>query len=405
MATIKKVHAREILSTGGYPTLEAVVTLADGTVGVVSVPYGTSAGKHEAVTLFDGDPKRYRGRGMQNAVQHVNETIAPRMVGLDPFDQRAIDDQLISLDTSPQRENLGGNSLLCVSLACARAAATSRSVPLYEYIRQTYGIEHPDYILPKPMVVVIEGGRHADNSTDLQEYLVGVVKDRGARENVRAAIEVYLYLGDLLKQKGYSTNVGTEGAYAPTAIKSNEEPLMLIEGAMNEAGYAPGEDVAIAMDPAASTFYKSDELYHLDRDGRRLNSNEMIDFYEDLVKKYCVFSIEDGLGSDIMIMGDDLTVTNLRWLQKAIDVKAINAILIKPNQCGTLTETVAAIELAQRHDLKTVVSHRGGGETTDTFIIDLAAATDSDFVKVGPSRGERVVKYNRLMEIADELGQ
>ena len=207
MATIKKVQAREILSTGGYPTLEAVVTLADGAVGVVSVPYGTSAGKHEAVTLFDGDPKRYRGRGMQKAVRHVNEDIAPGMEGLDPFDQRAIDAHLISLDPTPQRVKLGGNSLLCVSLACARAAANSQSIPLYKYIRQTYGIAHPDYTLPKPMVVVIEGGRHADNSTDLQEYLVGVIKDRGARENVRAAIEGYLYLGSLLKKRGYNTNV------------------------------------------------------------------------------------------------------------------------------------------------------------------------------------------------------
>jgi enolase len=420
MATIKKVYAREILSTGGYPTLEAVVTLDDGTVGVVSVPYGTSAGKHEAITLFDGDPRRYRGRGMLKAVRNVNETIAPEMVGLDSFDQRAIDKHLISLDPTPQREKLGGNALLCVSLACARAAAARQRAPLHKYIRETYSVAHPDYTLPKPMVVVIEGGRHADNSTDLQEYLVGVISDRGARENVRAAIEVYLYLGEMLRQKGYNTNVGTEGAYAPAAIKSNEEPLMHIEAAMNEAGYAPGQDVAIAMDPAASTFYKNDGLYHLDRDGKQLNSSEMIDFYENLVKKYCIFSIEDGLGEDdweawprlnsrlggeIIIMGDDLTVTNLVRLQKAIDAKAINAILIKPNQCGTLTETVEAIALAQKHGLKTVVSHRGGGETTDSFIIDLAAATNSDFVKVGPSRGERVVKYNRLMEIADELGQ
>lgn len=420
MATIKKVYAREILSTGGYPTLEAVVTLDDGTVGVVSVPYGTSAGKHEAITLLDGDPKRYRGRGMLKAVRNVNETIAPKMVGLDSFDQRAIDKHLLSLDPTPQREKLGGNALLCVSLACARAAAACQRVPLYKYIRETYSVEHPGYGLPRPMVVVIEGGRHADNSTDLQEYLVGVINDRGARENVRAAIEVYLYLGEMLRQKGYNTNVGTEGAYAPAAIKSNEEPLMHIEAAMNEAGYAPGQDVAIAMDPAASTFYKTDGLYHLDRDGKQLNSGEMIDFYEDLVKKYCIFSIEDGLGEDdwgawprlnsrlggeIIIMGDDLTVTNLVRLQKAIDAKAINAILIKPNQCGTLTETVEAIALAQKHGLKTVVSHRGGGETTDSFIIDLAAAANSDFVKVGPSRGERVVKYNRLMEIADELGQ
>jgi enolase len=419
-AIIKSVTAREILSTGGYPTLETAVALESGQIATVSVPYGTSAGKYEAVTLADGDPKRYLGKGMLKAAGNVNDVIGPKMVGLDALDQQAVDEHLIALDPSPQRANLGGNAILSVSLACARAAARARRLPLYRYIREAYEIEARDYVLPRPMVVVIEGGRHADNSTDLQEYLVGVINDRGARENVRAAIETYLHLGRLLKKKGFSTNVGTEGAYAPTAVETNEEPLKFMEQAMKDAGYAPGRDVAIAMDPASSEFYGDDGLYNLAREERKLTSDEMIAYYENLVDKYCIFSIEDGLGEDdwdawpklnaslgrkIIVMGDDLTVTNVERLQKAIDLKAMNAILIKPNQCGTLSETVAAMKLAQQNGLKTVVSHRGGGETTDTFIIDLATAANSDFVKVGPSRGERVVKYNRLMIIADELGQ
>jgi len=418
--SIKSVKAREILSTSGYPTIETIVVLEDGTAGIVSVPYGTSAGVHEAITLFDGDPKRYKGRGMLKAIENVNKIIGPEVIGKDASDQRSIDDLLISLDPSPQRANLGGNAILSVSLACARASAISRQVPLYQHIRQTYSLPHKDYRLPKPMMVVIEGGAHADNSTDFQEYLVGVIADQGARKNVQIGIEIYLTLAKILKQKGYSTNVGTEGAFAPTAIKSNEEPLMHIEKAISEAGYKPGVDAAIALDPAASEFYGEDGMYHLERDGRVLSSQEMISLYEDLVSRYPIFSLEDGLseddwdawpslnatlGSKIMIIGDDLTVTNVERLKRAIELKVMNAILIKPNQCGTLSETIDAIDLAQKNGLKTVVSHRGGGETTDTFIIDLAVATNSEFVKVGPTRGERVVKYNRLMEIADELGK
>jgi enolase len=417
---IKSVKAREILSTSGYPTIETIVVLEDGTAGVVSVPYGTSAGVHEAITLFDGDPKRYKGKGMLKAIENVNKIIGPKVIGKDASDQRSIDSLLISLDPSPQRANLGGNAILSVSLACARASALSRQVPLYQHIRQTYSLPYRDYNLPKPMMVVIEGGAHADNSTDFQEYLVGVIADQGARKNVQIGIEVYHTLAKILKQKGYSTNVGTEGAFAPTAIKSNEEPLMHIEKAISEAGYRPGVDAAIAIDPAASEFYGEDGMYHLKRDGRVLSSQDMISLYEDLVSRYPIFSLEDGLseddwdawpslnaalGSKIMIIGDDLTVTNVERLKRAIDLKVMNAILIKPNQCGTLSETIDAISLAQKNGLKTIVSHRGGGETTDTFIIDLAVATNSEFVKVGPTRGERVVKYNRLMEIADELGR
>jgi enolase len=416
---IKKVVATEILSTSAQPTIKTIVALDDGTVAVASVPYGTSAGRYEAVTLVDKDPKRYKGKGMLKAVENVNTKIGPAVKGMDALSQRSLDERLVSLDPSPQRKDLGGNSILSVSLACARAAARAIRIPLYRYIREAYGIKDQDYVLPRPMVVVIEGGQHADNSTDLQEYLVGVTKDRGARENVRAAMETYLYLKPILKANGYNTNVGTEGAYAPAGIKSNEEPLVYIEEAMKNAGYSPGDDLGIAMDPAASEFYENGS-YNLECEGKNLTPAEMIAYYEEIVGKYCIFSIEDGLGEDdwdawplmnrrlggkIVIMGDDLTVTNVERLKKAIDLKAINAILIKPNQVGTLSETIATMQLAQKNGLKMVVSHRGGGETTDTFIIDLAVATNAQFVKVGPSRGERVVKYNRLMEIADELGQ
>jgi enolase len=416
--TVKRIEAHEILSTSAQPTIETVVSLDDGTTASASVPYGTSAGKYEAVTLADKDPARYLGKGMLKACANVNETIAPKMLGVDVTDQREVDRRLVALDPTPQRKDLGGNSILSVSLACARAASVAKGIPLYEHIRECYGLEDRDYVLPRPMVVVIEGGQHADNSTDLQEYLVGVTRDRGGRENVRAAIETYLHLKPILKKNGFNTNVGTEGAYAPAGIKSNEDPLTYIEQAMKAAGYKPGEDLGIALDPAASEFF-GDGSYNLACEGRRLTSDEMIAYYEELLGKYHIFSIEDGLGEDdwdawpvmngkmgnkIMVMGDDLTVTNVERLQRAIDIKAINSILIKPNQVGTLSETVEAMELARKNELKTIVSHRGGGETTDTLIIDLAVAAGAAFVKVGPSRGERVVKYNRLMSIADELG-
>jgi enolase len=416
--TVKQIKAHEILSTSAQPTIETVVTLDDGTSVSASVPYGTSAGKYEAVTLRDEDPGRYRGKGMLKAASNVNDIIAPSMIGVDVSNQRDVDKRLVALDPTPQRRELGGNSILSVSLACSRAAATAKGIPLYKHIRECYGLEDRDYVLPKPMVVVIEGGQHADNSTDFQEYLVGVIKDRGGRDNVRAAIETYLHLKPILKRHHFNTNVGTEGAYAPAGIKSNKDPLAYIKEAMQAAGYEPGEDLGIALDPAASEFFE-DGVYKLACEGETLKSEGMISYYEDLLKDSHIFSIEDGLGEDdwdawpvmnskmgskIMVMGDDLTVTNVERLQKAIDIKAINSILIKPNQVGTLSETVEAMELAHRNDLKTIVSHRGGGETTDTLIIDLAVAAGASFVKVGPARGERVVKYNRLMSIADELG-
>ena len=391
--------------------------LENGITGIASVPFGSSAGKYEALTLIDGDPARYGGRGMLSSIHNVNNVIAPAIVGTEVFDQTGIDARLIALDASPRRERLGGNSILSVSLACARAACAARTEPLYKYIHQTYGLAGGVASLPKPMMVVIEGGCHADDSTDLQEYMVGIRADVNSRDAVRAGIEIYHTLGKLLKAQGYAINVGLEGAYAPAGIPSNKEPLIYIQEAIVDAGYEPMDEVAIALDPAASEFYR-DGSYRLERENRTLSPEQLIHYYEELVSEYPIFSIEDGLGEDdwdswtllnerlgqrVINVGDDLTTTNETRLQKAIDLKAINAILIKPNQVGTLSETVAATSLAKEHGLKVIVSHRGGGETTDSLIIDLAVAVSADFVKVGPSRGERVVKYNRLMEIDEEV--
>ena len=391
--------------------------LENGITGIASVPFGSSAGKYEALTLLDGDSARYGGRGMLRSIHNVNNVIAPAIVGTDVFDQIGIDAQLIALDATPRRERLGGNSILSVSLACARAACAARAVPLYKYIQQTYRLADKKVSLPKPMMVVIEGGCHADDSTDLQEYMVGIRADVNSRDAVRAGIEIYHTLGKVLKAQGYAINVGLEGAYAPAGIPSNKEPLIYIQEAIVDAGYEPMDEVAIALDPAASEFYR-DGSYRLERENRTLSAEQLIYYYEELVSEYPIFSIEDGLGEDdwdswallnerlgqrVINVGDDLTTTNVTRLQKAINLKAINAILIKPNQVGTLSETVEATTLAKEHGLKVIVSHRGGGETTDTLIIDLAVAVSADFVKVGPSRGERVVKYNRLMEIDEEV--
>ena len=391
--------------------------LENGITGIASVPFGSSAGRYEALTLIDGDPARYGGRGMLSSIHNVNNVIAPAIVGTEVFDQIGIDAQLIALDATPRRERLGGNSILSVSLACARAACAARAVPLYKYIQESFGLPGGAASLPKPMMVVIEGGCHADDSTDLQEYMVGIRADVNTRDAVRAGIEIYHTLGKVLKTQGYAINVGLEGAYAPAGISSNKEPLTYIQEAIVDAGYEPMDEVAIALDPAASEFYREGS-YRLERENRILSAEQLIRYYEELVSEYPIFSIEDGLGEDdwdswtllnerlgprVINVGDDLTTTNVTRLQKAIDLKAINAILIKPNQVGTLSETVEATTLAKEHGLKVIVSHRGGGETTDTLIIDLAVAVSADFVKVGPSRGERVVKYNRLMEIDEEV--
>ncbi|MBW2989664.1 phosphopyruvate hydratase [Candidatus Woesearchaeota archaeon] len=419
MSIISSIKAREILSSGSTPSIEVRCKLESGASGTASVPYGASAGIHEAFVLLDGDEKRYMGKGMLKAVENVNDQIAKEVIGMDVSEQRKIDEAMIRLDGTENKQKLGGNSILGASLAIARAAADEQKVPVYQYIRDVFDLPIKRFVLPNPQMVEIEGGKHADESADLQEFSISPIGNESIKENVRYGIEIYLSLKKLLKEKGYSVNVGNEGAFAPAGLKSNEEPVQILVEAIEKAGYKPGENVGISLDPATSEIFE-DGKYHLKKEDRKLTSEEMIDYFEGWVKKYpSIITLEDSLheddwdnwpkiterlGEKVSIIGDDLTVTSPKRLQKAIDLKAINSILIKLNQIGTLTETVDCCMLARKNNMMTVISHRGGGETNDTTMIDLGVAVNSGFVKVGPSRGERVGKYNRLMEIEDELG-
>jgi len=418
---IKKVKAREILASNGLPTIESEVELDNGIIGKASVPFGASAGVHEACILLDNDLKRYKGQGMLKACQNVNEVIADKLKGLLVTDQKKIDQTMIRLDGTPNKKRLGGNSILSVSLATARAAALAANKPLYKYIREKFKLPYKDWRLPKPMMVVIEGGRHADNSTDFQEYIVSVSGASSAREAVRWGEETYRELKGVLRERGLSTNVGNEGAFAPRGIETNEAPLQLIMTAIKKAGYTPGKDISLSLDPAASEFYNPEEKkYILKRESAALSSDQMIALYKEWLTKYPFISIEDGLaeddwpawisfcrqsGKEIRIVGDDLTATNSERVEKAIKLKAINAVLIKLNQIGTLTETVKTVELGRKHGFWQIISHRGGGETIDTFMIDLGVAVNAEYVKVGPARGERTAKYNRLLGIEEELSK
>lgn len=419
MSNITKVYAREILASGGAPSLEVTVTLTSGAFGEGSVSYGASAGSKEATVLLDGDKRRYNGKGMLKAIGNINNQIAKALIGMDASDQRAIDDKMIALDGTKSKDVLGGNAMLGVSLAVARAQAAEENMPLYKYLRKAYGIGDIGWQLPKPMVVMIEGGKHADDTTDLQEFMIAAKSDRSAAENVRMEMEVYEALKKILKREGLSTNVGNEGAFAPNGIKSNEKPMEYFLEAIKNAGYVPGVDVGISIDAAASEFYDPEtKKYTLKLEGKELTSDELIAYYKPWLEKYPFASMEDMLSEydwenwpkmNAMIAGkfphiaDDLTVTNTALWQKAIDVKAATAILIKLNQAGTLTETVDCCLLARKHGFATVPSHRGGGETNDTFMVDLGVAVGSAYIKVGPTRGERVCKYNRLMRIEEEL--
>lgn len=415
---IASIGANEILASGGYPTVEVLVTLDNGITGRSSVPYGASAGTHEASVLVDGDESRYNGKGVRQALTNVLEKIFPAIKDINSEDQRAIDQVMIDLDGTPNKANLGGNAILVVSLAVARAVAQTQNKPFYEYIRDTYQTGVDFSRLPQPMVVVIEGGKHADETTDLQEYCITAVAKDSVAENVRKTMEAYHALRQVLKKKGLSINVGNEGAFAPNGIPNNEAPFEYIVEAIQQAGYKPGEDLAISIDAAASEFYE-DGKYNLAVEKRVLTAAELIDYYESWLQKYPIVSYEDMLDEDdwenwtklnqvakkydIEHIGDDLTVTNMERLQKAIDLDAITSILIKLNQAGSLTETVDTCMLARKNNMMTVPSHRGGGETNDTSMVDLAVAVGSRFIKVGPTRGERVCKYNRLMEIEREL--
>lgn len=415
---ITKVVAYEILASGGYPTIEARVELEDGSIATSSVPYGASAGSHEATVMMDGDQARWGGKGMLKAISNINEKIAPAVIGMDAYDQRKIDELMINLDGTPNKAILGGNAILAVSVAVANAAAKSKKIELYQHIINTYQTGITLTNLPQPMVVVIEGGKHADETTDLQEYCLTAIRKDTVVENVRMIMETYHALSKVLKQNKLSTNVGNEGAFAPSGIPTNESPFKYMQEAVTKAGYIAGKDIGFSIDAAASEFYKEGK-YNLAIEQRILTADELITYYSTWFEKYPIVTVEDMLHEDdwqnwtklkevtdkysIPLIGDDLTVTNVERLQKAIDTQAISAILIKLNQIGTLTETVDCCMLAKKHGLMTTTSHRGGGETNDATMVDVAVAVGSAYIKVGPTRGERVSKYNRLMAIERQI--
>jgi enolase len=413
MASIKKVCGREVLDSRGNPTVEVEVHLEDGAVGRAIVPSGASTGVHEALELRDGDQGRYGGKGVIKAVGNVNTIIAEALVGYESTLQVAIDTLLVhDLDGTPTKEKLGANAILGASLAVARASADSLGLPLYRYLGGVHA-----HVLPVPMMNILNGGKHAANSTDLQEFMVMPVGANSFAEALRWSAEVYHALKKVLKGKGHSTNVGDEGGFAPS-LPSNEAAIEVILEAIQAAGYVAGEQIMIALDPAASEIYE-DGRYNLAREGRTLSGAEMVDFYADWVDKYPIISIEDGLaeddweawtlmverlGSRIQIVGDDLLVTNVERVEHALEVNACNSLLTKVNQIGSLTEAIAAVELAQRHGWTAVISHRSG-ETEDSTIADLAVALNAGQIKTGaPARSDRVAKYNQLLRIEEELG-
>ncbi len=412
LTTIEAVTAHEILDSRGNPTVQVEVLLIGGATGVASVPSGASTGAHEAVELRDGDKKRFGGKGVLNAVNNVNESISDSIIGLDALDQSTIDEVMISQDGTSNKAKYGANAILGVSLAVAKAAANAQGQPLYRYLG---GVSART--LPVPMMNILNGGKHADNSTDMQEYMVLPVGASSFREGLRMGAEVYQGLKKVLHDRKQNTNVGDEGGFAPS-LSSNREALEVIVAAIETAGYKPGVDIFLGMDPAATEFYQNGK-YVLAREGRTLTSNEMIDLYEQWIGEYPIITIEDGLAEDdwdgwkqlrsrlgnrIQLVGDDLFVTNTQRLKRGILEHSANSILIKLNQIGTLTETMDAIEMAKRASFSAVVSHRSG-ETEDTTIADLVVATNAGQIKTGaPARSERVAKYNRLLVIENELG-
>ena len=409
---MSRIEGREVLDSRGNPTVAVDVTLADGTVGEAMVPSGASTGAHEAVELRDGDKRRFGGKGVLTAVRHVNTEIALALKGMDASHQRQIDLALIELDRTPNKSRLGANAILGVSLACARAAATSLGVPAYRYLGGAGA-----YVLPVPMLNILNGGLHARDSTDFQEFMIVPAGMPTFREAVRCGAEVYAALRSVLHDRGASTNVGDEGGFAPS-LPSNVAAIEVILTAIAKAGYRAGQDCFLALDPASSSFYR-DGVYRLERDKRSLTSAQMIDMWEEWVTKYPIVSIEDGLSEDdwdgwrllterlgdrVQLVGDDLLVTNVEFLRRAVRERCGNSILIKLNQIGTVTETMEAIQEARRAGWTAIVSHRSG-ETEDTTIADLAVAMGTGQIKTGaPTRSERTAKYNRLMRIEDELG-
>ncbi|WP_129627774.1 phosphopyruvate hydratase [Candidatus Oscillochloris fontis] len=410
---IEEIIAREVLDSRGNPTVEVDVRLESGDVGRAIVPSGASTGAHEALELRDGDKARYGGKGTLKAVGFVNTDIAEALVGLDSADQIGIDQELLALDGTPNKSKLGANAILGVSLATAKAAAAAFGLPLYRYLGGVYA-----HTLPVPMMNIMNGGQHATNSTDFQEFMIMPVGATSFREGLRWGSEIYQTLKKVLHDRNLTTTVGDEGGFAPS-LPSNEAPLQVIMEAIERAGYKPGEQVMLAMDPACTEIYK-DGKYHLERDGRVLTSAEMVDYWVDIAARYPIISLEDGiaeddwegwkllyakLGNKVQLVGDDFLVTNVTRLQRAIDENAANSILIKLNQIGSLTETLSAIQLAQRNAWTAVVSHRSG-ESEDVTIADLVVATNAGQIKTGaPARTDRVAKYNQLLRIEEELGE
>ena len=410
-STIYKIIAREILDSRGNPTIEVDVTLSDGSLGRAAVPSGASTGEHEAVELRDNDTLRYLGKGVKKAVKIVNTTIANEIIGLDALNQKNIDEAMISLDGTSNKSKLGANSILGVSIAVAKSASNSKKMPFYEYINQ-----NKTYTMPIPMMNIINGGSHADNNVDFQEFMVFPIGAKSFSNALQMGTEIFHQLKKVLKHKNHNTSVGDEGGFAPN-LKSNNEAIEVILKAIDNAGYKAGKNVYIALDVAASELFDKDK-YIIKSENRSLSSDQMISYYQNIIETYPIISIEDGLdendwggwslmnealGDKVQIVGDDLTVTNINRLQKAIDLKAMNAILIKLNQIGTLTETLDAIALAKKADFGAIISHRSG-ETEDTTIADLAVASGVGQIKTGSaSRTDRICKYNQLLRIEQNL--
>jgi enolase len=415
MSEILNVHAREILDSRGNPTIEVEVTTENGFMGRAAVPSGASTGTHEAVELRDEDKNRYGGKGVLNAVANVNKDIKSALIGMNAFDQRGIDRMMIDLDGTPNKGKLGANAILGVSLAVAKAAAQEAQQPLYRYLG---GVNA--YVMPVPLMNILNGGSHADNSIDFQEFMVVPVGAESFKEGLRMGVQVFHALKTVLKKKGYSTNVGDEGGFAPN-IKSNVEAIDTVMQAIEAAGYKPGVDIMIAMDAAASEFYDAESgMYHFKKStGEKLSSKDMVKFWADWCKKYPILSIEDGLaeddwdgwkslteklGASTQLVGDDLFVTNVERLQQGIEQEIANSILVKVNQIGSLSETIDAVQLATRNGYTSIMSHRSG-ETEDTTIADLVVALNCGQIKTGSaSRSDRVAKYNQLLRIEEELG-
>ncbi|MFA6547348.1 MAG: phosphopyruvate hydratase [Candidatus Magasanikbacteria bacterium] len=411
---IKQILGREILDSRGNPTVEAKVVLENGIIGVAKVPSGASTGSHEALELRDGG-KRYGGKGVLKAVKNVNTTIAKNLTGLEVEDLKGLDKKMLDLDGTKNKTNLGANAILAVSMAAARAGADSKKLPLYKYLRQVYEIKEKEYRLPVPMMNILNGGRHADNGLSIQEFMI-IPRHKLMSERVRMGSQIFHALANILSQKGYVTSVGDEGGFAPELL-NNERALQVIIEAIKYTGWIPGKHVFLGLDIAASEFFHGKKYYFVNKK-QGWSADKMMDVYKQWVKKYPIISIEDGLSEDdwenwqkltkeiggkTTLVGDDLFVTNTERLQMGINQKVGNAILIKLNQIGTVSETMSAIKLAQQNNYKVAVSHRSG-ETSDTFIADLAVAVNSEFIKTGSlSRSERVEKYNRLMEIEIEL--